>query len=664
MFRPLNTLRCGIRERMDAQLYHRYSSFRCNLLFLLVVALATGRVVAAENEQKPEPKKDPEAVYVAVEQASLYAGPSSDFYPTGNIKRGTALEVYLRTGNGWLGVRPPQGSFSWVPASQAYLLPGGRVIEITDANAVSWIGTELGSAKQYRWQVQLKVGEQLSVLGEATIKSDAADREALWYKVAPPAGEFRWIEQAAISKTAPQVKPTLTPNESQLAANENEPRSNQTKINSNEASIVEGATKGTEKSTAKAAVQSASFESPATNEVRSPNRSPKKSSVGTTAKGKQDSSSRPRSTREDQWDGWYAFEMGESGMRTPFLDKLSGRDRGPQAKHAKAPAAQHDPLIHDPFSLAMAGESAKSLPNEPIPAVPLRSELNSVAKKQREWRDPRSLREARLAGTAVSQTGSLARGAGNTATSGDAATSVLTASSNNLQPAADGLVNTAGFEQSETRQTADLAADTRAVVNNAAVNWYGLSDGAGKQLNTSPNSNMNVVTNTADVAELQLALNNAVSSSHGPWNLAPLAERARYLIEHGPTAIDRGQARLMLERIDAFQSVSARSQQVASPVQSTSYNAGTQNMSLPNTPAPMANYDATGWLVPVHAAGPDQPSHALTNDTGDVIAYVSPIAGLNLDRYRNQAVGINGLRGYLPQLQAAHIQAQRVSRVR
>jgi hypothetical protein len=121
---------------------------------------------------------------------------------------------------------------------------------------------------------------------------------------------------------------------------------------------------------------------------------------------------------------------------------------------------------------------------------------------------------------------------------------------------------------------------------------------------------------------------------------------------------------LLLERIDAFQSVSARSQQVAGPVQSTSYNAGTQNMSLPNTPAPLANYDATGWLVPVHAAGPDQPTHALTNDTGDVIAYVSPIAGLNLDRYRNQAVGINGLRGYLPQLQAAHIQAQRVSRVR
>ncbi|OYW15455.1 MAG: hypothetical protein B7Z55_15045 [Planctomycetales bacterium 12-60-4] len=179
------------------------------------------------------------------------------------------------------------------------------------------------------------------------------------------------------------------------------------------------------------------------------------------------------------------------------------------------------------------------------------------------------------------------------------------------------------------------------------------------------------------MGELQLALSSAVASSNGPWNLAPLAERARYLIEHGPTAIDRGQARLLLERIEAFQSVSTRTQQFAgpaplpanplpaNPVQSTSFNAATQNLNLPNSPpTSAATYDATGWLVPVHAAGPDQPTHALTNDTGDVVAYVSPIAGLNLDRYRNQAVGINGLRGYLPQLQAAHIQAQRVSRVR
>ena len=246
----------------------------------------------------------------------------------------------------------------------------------------------------------------------------------------------------------------------------------------------------------------------------------------------------------------------------------------------------------------------------------------------------------------------------------------LASSDNSQSVAAAGEVNTAGYDRSEL-QAVDSA--------RANVNWFGLSASlsnppasADVPPNSASGAAKGVVTSTADVGELQLSLNNAVASSIGPWNLAPLAERARYLIEHGPTALDRGQARLLLERIEAFQNVSARTQSVSGivplqshPVQSASFNAATLNLTLPNSQqGAAATYEATGWLVPVHAAGPDQPTHALTNDTGDVVAYVSPIAGLNLDRYRNQAVGINGLRGYLPKLQAAHIQAQRVSRVR
>ncbi len=37
---------------------------------------------------------------------------------------------------------------------------------------------------------------------------------------------------------------------------------------------------------------------------------------------------------------------------------------------------------------------------------------------------------------------------------------------------------------------------------------------------------------------------------------------------------------------------------------------------------------------------------------------------MNLDHHLNQAVGINGLRGYLPQLKAPHIQAQSIVRLK
>ena len=47
-----------------------------------------------------------------------------------------------------------------------------RIAEVTDAEAVSWIGSALGTAKQYRWQVRLRRGEQLNVIGEQTVSRE------------------------------------------------------------------------------------------------------------------------------------------------------------------------------------------------------------------------------------------------------------------------------------------------------------------------------------------------------------------------------------------------------------------------------------------------------------------------------------------------------------
>ena len=669
---------------MDTYNFTWMAHFRFCLSFVLLNAW-TAVAIATE----PPKAKDPEAVYVAVERARLFAGPSTDFYPTGGADRGAALEVYHRTNNGWLGIRPPQGSFSWVPASQAYLLPGGRVIEITDASAVSWIGTELGSAKQYRWQVQLNVGEQLGVLGEATVKNGSDEREALWYKVAPPAGEFRWIEEAAVSKTPPATS-FVQAGDSQIAASTVNTASGDGKDATTSGSEVIAASSETTvnaagKPSTQAAVKNASAES-VTEQVAAPKpaRGPRPAQAASNRN--QPQQRKPGTDKPgSEWDGWYAFEMGEQGVKTPFLDKLSGRDRSPAASAQKGPSSKHDPLIQDPFSLTMAGKPTE----KPDP-----EKVVETARKQREWRDPRVLREARLAGRLPSASPSLESFVDRFERATEDASGVLLASdARTTSPldAEDRGAQTAGYDA-----VVDAEPTGMTPASSASVNWYGLSEtkpsgAAGPQamLGSQPNSALgrggpSVVTSTADVAELQVALNKTVASSNGPWNLSPLADHARYLIEHGPTAIDRGQARLLLERIEAFQNVSVRSQQLTNPqpagqppfqftsqsapqptVQTASYSSSTLTTdSAAATILPASNYDATGWLVPVHAAGQHQPTHALTNDTGDIVAYVSPIAGLNLDRYRNQAVGITGLRGYMPQLQAAHIQAQRVSRIR
>jgi hypothetical protein len=170
------------------------------------------------------------------------------------------------------------------------------------------------------------------------------------------------------------------------------------------------------------------------------------------------------------------------------------------------------------------------------------------------------------------------------------------------------------------------------------------------------------------------------------WNLERIVERTKHLIEHGASPIERGQARLLLERIQEFENHAQRTAFTAPGVIRSSYqvpaassghgstssisSAGFQRSVLPSKKSSLAAptghqpYDATGWLVPVHATTAGQPSHAITDDSGRIIAYVTSRAGLTLDGYVNQPVGIIGLRGYLPQLEASHIQAQRIVTLR
>jgi len=180
---------------------------------------------------------------------------------------------------------------------------------------------------------------------------------------------------------------------------------------------------------------------------------------------------------------------------------------------------------------------------------------------------------------------------------------------------------------------------------------------------------------------LQVRLSEIVTQPMQVWNLQAIYESARHYVEHGSSAIERGQARLLMERIEEFADLAHRSGylvlqrggfnspmsgggsvMLAGASMTAQQNTAVQN-AFQSTSNPMGNYDATGWLVPVLAASPGQPSHALTDEIGRILAYVSPVPGLNLDRYLNQAVGITGLRGYLPQLASGHIQAQRVVRI-
>lgn len=132
---------------------------------------------------------------VIVAGASVHSGPGENFYPTDTLALGDLVEVYQEKPGGWLGIRPTVNSFSWVSSRDLNPREGG-LGEILNDNVASRIGSRL-SDKHNAAQVRLKKGEVVEVLGEENFAGET------WYKIAPPAGEFRWVQSSIVEKIGP-----------------------------------------------------------------------------------------------------------------------------------------------------------------------------------------------------------------------------------------------------------------------------------------------------------------------------------------------------------------------------------------------------------------------------------------------------------------------------
>jgi hypothetical protein len=199
-----------------------------------------------------------------------------------------------------------------------------------------------------------------------------------------------------------------------------------------------------------------------------------------------------------------------------------------------------------------------------------------------------------------------------------------------------------------------------------------------------------------------LQLSAIVSRPTRDWQLNSVRDTAVFWIERGETPLVRGEARLLLDRIDRFESIRQRSlalgdtPSAAWSTQTPSHTNLQPNSYPSNNPpsaaqpnqfsvsnassvsyAPTAPYteavpqrvaalggEMSGWLQAVHTSYPGQPEFALTDDAGNVLAYVRSTPGLNLRRYMEQPVTVFGTRGYIPNLAAKQIIADRVVRLK
>ena len=144
---------------------------------------AAAAAVAADEGQFPY------TAYANSDDVYIRSGPGKNYYPADKLPRGEPVEVYRHDPGGWYAIRPPRGSFSWVPAR--LLQPTtGHLATVNGDRVVSRVGSRFSDVRDVI-QVRFDRGEEVEILEVKTLNTSGQPEQ--WCKIAPPSGEFRWV---------------------------------------------------------------------------------------------------------------------------------------------------------------------------------------------------------------------------------------------------------------------------------------------------------------------------------------------------------------------------------------------------------------------------------------------------------------------------------------
>ena len=161
----------------------------------------------------------PYQAFALRDEVEIRSGPGLAHYATEQLRQGDIVEVWRHDPEGWCAIRPVEGSFGLIPQAAVKVIDK-QTCEVTVDGTQSWVGTRMGAVEKPMWQVKLKAGERLEILGEANWP-DPEGHSTVWYQIAPPAGEFRWIHRDDLQMPDPQ---TRLPKESDVPNQKSNPR--------------------------------------------------------------------------------------------------------------------------------------------------------------------------------------------------------------------------------------------------------------------------------------------------------------------------------------------------------------------------------------------------------------------------------------------------------
>lgn len=508
----------------------------------LIVVLVCLRAVPGMGRERL-----PYRAQIAFDDTPIFSGPNDGFYATDYLAAGSTVDVLRRDPGGWLAIRPPEGSFSWVPADRLEFTDRADEAEVIADRTQVWIGSRVETVRDHHWQVSLEPGHFVRVLGRRTLGDGRSSRAGEWLQIAPPHGELRWVHESKLRESAERHSAAIA-------------RSRAAALRSR----IERETElETDRDADRAADQSAVAA------ARSTSREPAELNPERSA-----SAADPLVTRAPP--------------------------QAAPADFAEFPSADYANPVGSDFPIEPA-QFARS---------PDRSRPDSVLRDR------------------APMDGSVARD--DAATGGE-------------------------WREARRRRGASVAAPSAAGVSNA-------SD-AGPLPFSSRQAEL-------ELEDISLQFSSMVARDASFWNFGPLMARVEELIERAPTPLDRGRARLLYEKIAAFEENRRQFDQATrTPVVPPTAQTGSTATGIAAASGAAATnsssdkeprFDGSGWLLPVHSTKQLAPPFALMDDEGRVLQYVTPAAGLNLHRYTRKRIGIYGQRGTFPSLNAPLLTAHRI----
>jgi hypothetical protein len=137
---------------------------------------------------------------IVLPRVDVRSGPSNEFYVTGELRQGETVTVVreVKGQPGWLEIRPPSGSFTWINAKRVKQVDAYEAIvegENTGVPVEALVGSAINQAKP---TVQTKPGYLPGSIVYIVARPLSVDGET-WLPIQPDPREVRYIPANAIN---------------------------------------------------------------------------------------------------------------------------------------------------------------------------------------------------------------------------------------------------------------------------------------------------------------------------------------------------------------------------------------------------------------------------------------------------------------------------------